>query len=531
MQGGNSLNYGLNGSSQLKVLLIEDDEADALIFAHQLSADYQLTRVPSCEAAMEAGDGPWDVVILDLGLPGHQGVEALERVRAWRPQVPLVVLTGYDDDGLANLALRRGAQDYLIKGTRTPQDLCRAIRYSVERKRAQVDLETAKAKLKDAERLDAIGVLAAGVAHDFNNLLVTINGNAEILGSYQDPEVREAARAIRQSGERAAMLTRQLLGFSQRGQTLRRRLDLHGLLDGLTSDMSGQDEICSKFDATEATVMGDATQLERLFRDLIQNALDSYADLPGEPRVRLETEVNPEQSSISIRITDQGVGIPEELQSRVLEPYFSTKELGQGLGLSNALGITLGHGGAFQLNSRPSNGTVVTVDLPLCKDESHTKPANGAGPRPNQVGKGKRKVLVVDDERSVRETGKRILSRLGFEVEVSGTPGKTLEALRGGSCTADVILLDMVMPDMHGENFLRKLREFSPRQPVIVCTGYTDLVLDEHDMDCLGVLLKPYTISALSAEIERLCPGGVVQNKVPSTSDRNTGYENARLPC
>lgn len=483
------------------MLLIEDDEADAVLFRHQLPDEYQLSRVCSLEDALKTTEEDWDVLIVDLGLPGCDDLDALNRVHEWAPNLPVVVLTGHDDYGLAKRALRAGAQDYLVKGEQSSQDLCRAIRYSVERKSAQLALEEAQHKLKDAEKLDAIALLASGIAHDFNNLLVSINVNASLLTSNPDGEVQQAAKAILESGERAATLTRQLLGFSRSGQVIRRTVEVSELLRDVSERMEFEKPVDLQVQACSGGVLGDPTQLGRLFEDLVNNAVESYQTKTGQPVVLLQAERL--DSQVQIRVIDYGSGIDPAIQDRVLEPFFTTKDFGLGLGLSNALGIALGHGGQLEVESAVNVGTKVTVRLPLCTKRPSARTPKTEGPTPPVADRGL--ILIVDDEQAVRETGRRVLTRFGFDVETSGSPRDSLEQLRTGSLSPDLILLDMIMPEMHGQSFLRQLREFNHEQAVIVCTGYSDLTLDEPDPH-LDLLEKPYSIQELRAKIACLCP-------------------------
>jgi DNA-binding response OmpR family regulator len=205
----------MNGE-KLRILLVEDNPTDALLvreaLAEAISPAFVVAHAEMLQCALDLlAKRPFDLVLLDLGLPDSQGLESLTSLRRLAPEVPVLVLTGLDDEDVGLNAVHAGAQDYLVKGDLSEKSLPRIIRYSVERKRLE-DL------LRQAQRLDAIGQLAGGIAHDFNSLLTLINGHLSVITADHalSSESAESAREIQTASGRAAELTRQLLTFSRR---------------------------------------------------------------------------------------------------------------------------------------------------------------------------------------------------------------------------------------------------------------------------------------------------------------------------
>jgi two-component system cell cycle sensor histidine kinase/response regulator CckA len=324
-----------------------------------------------------------DVILLDLGLPDGSGLHSLGRLQELAVDIPIVVLTGHDNDAEAVAAVQSGAEDYLIKSSTDAQLLSRAVRYACERAAIRQALRRSEEQLRQSQKMEAVGRLAGGVAHDFNNLLTAIFGYAELLLDQFEPgdQRRADLEEIRRSAERAATLTRQLLAFSRKQMLQARVVDLNeivGNLEKLLERLMG-DRIEFVFRPAPNLwkVRADPAQIEQVLVNLCANARDAMPD-----RGRLEiatfndelgadTAVNtaglaPGAYAV-LRVSDAGHGIPQDIQQHVFEPFFTTKELGKGtgLGLSIAYGIVKQSGGGIQVESEEGVGSRFSVYLPV----------------------------------------------------------------------------------------------------------------------------------------------------------------------
>jgi two-component system cell cycle sensor histidine kinase/response regulator CckA len=371
----------------LRILLVEDDDDYAGLVAAQLSAagfPVEVTRVRSlAEASRRLPEPPVDVILLDLGLPDGSGLHSLGRLQELAVDIPIVVLTGHDNDAEAVAAVQSGAEDYLIKSSTDAQLLSRAVRYACERAAIRQALRRSEEQLRQSQKMEAVGRLAGGVAHDFNNLLTAIFGYAELLLDQFEPgdQRRADLEEIRRSAERAATLTRQLLAFSRKQMLQARVVDLNeivGNLEKLLERLMG-DRIEFVFRPAPNLwkVRADPAQIEQVLVNLCANARDAMPD-----RGRLEiatfndelgadTAVNtaglaPGAYAV-LRVSDAGHGIPQDIQQHVFEPFFTTKERGKGtgLGLSIAYGIVKQSGGGIQVESEEGVGSRFSVYLPV----------------------------------------------------------------------------------------------------------------------------------------------------------------------
>ncbi|MBI2149528.1 MAG: response regulator [Acidobacteria bacterium] len=357
----------------VRVLLVEDNPVDFRL----LSADFvrigpeefelkAVTRLS--EAVRVLGETGMDVVLLDLFLEDASGLEALARVRQAAPDAPIVVLTGLADEDLALQALKHGAQDYLMKGTVDTRTVFRAIRYAIERKSALTERRLLEQRLLEKQKLEAIGTLSGGVAHNFNNILTIILGHCNLMLERMDSDNvnRASIEAIKKAGERAAVLTRQLLAFN-RGQTLRPALfDLNEIvlnMQHLLESVLGE-AITLRLDLPPhlGFVRVDRSQIEQVLMNMAMNARDA---MPDGGALTIATAASDSQVVLTIR--DTGCGMTAETCSHVFEPFFTTKGLARasGLGLSTVYGLVNQNGGSIDVASAPGAGTAFSVSFPV----------------------------------------------------------------------------------------------------------------------------------------------------------------------
>ena len=369
----------------LRVLLVEDDDAHARLAVDWLALDgqggFEIRRVDRLSAGLAAlAAEPVDAILLDLSLPDSDRIDTFRSVRAHTPATPVVVMTGIGDDALALQAVQEGAQDYLVKGDIDGRLLVRALRYAIERGRA----DAAERRLLETQRLDSLSALAGGIAHQLNNLLVIVVGNASLAAADLDSShpVHQYLEEIEAASQQAARLARQMLAYSGRGGFILRLVDVNDVVRSATAAISGRlppaASLHLDLTATPAMVMADEAELAQLVVNLVTNAGEALHDGAGEVRVATglveasrddfakcymapDLAVGP---YVELVVTDTGAGMSRETRARAFEPFFSTRLAGRGLGLPAALGIVRGHSGAIAVESIPGSGTRVRVLLP-----------------------------------------------------------------------------------------------------------------------------------------------------------------------
>ena len=373
-------------------------------------------------------------------------------------------------------------------------------------------------RLRQAEKMDAIGRLAGGVAHDFNNHLMVIGGYSELLAKQvPDPTQERYAEMIRTSAAHATELTRQLLAFARKGHYRAAPTDLHEVVDKvvemLKHSIDKRIEIHTHLDAVPSTVIGDASQLSNAVLNLGLNAKDAMPD--GGRLVFGTALVDSDAASdtgapfeiddgtyISLTVTDTGVGIEGSDTERVFEPFYTTKILGEGtgLGLASVYGTIKAHGGYITVASEPAVGTRFTLLLPSAPEAATAT----ASPEFPIVPHPRGHVLVVDDEEPVRQVVSEMLMNLGYSFVLAGAARDALERYRAERDAFNVVLLDLMMPDMSGADALNEIRLMNPKVPVILASGYAVQEVTQRLVHTDGVVLlqKPFTARTLEHALD-----------------------------
>lgn len=379
-----------------------------------------------------------------------------------------------------------------------------------DRLRAEAARDEAEAALRQSQKLETIGQLTGGVSHDFNNLLTPIVASLDLLRRRHgdDERSQRLIGAALQAAERAATLTQRLLSFARRQTLQPRPVDVgtlvEGLLDLLRRSLGPTIRIDVRIEPDTPPALVDPNQLELALLNLAVNARDAMVD-GGELCVevaRHDGAAGPDCSDgtyVRISVTDTGSGMDAATLNRAVEPFYSTKGLGKGtgLGLSMAHGLAAQSGGALTLGSTPGVGTRADLYFPVASGVADAPlPATGPVPaiRPATI-------LLVDDEELVRSGTAAILADLGHTViEASG--GSSALALLRSRQDIDVLVTDYLMPGMTGAALVREVREFAPRLPVLLVTGFANTAADVPDD--VGKLAKPFRQSELSARINAL---------------------------
>jgi two-component system cell cycle sensor histidine kinase/response regulator CckA len=348
-------------------------------------------------------------------------------------------------------------------------------------------------QLRQAQKMDALGQFAGGIAHDFNNLLTGIGGYAELAASSTErgTVVSRCLDGIKSAAEEATSLTSRLLAFSRRNVPERRPLDLNAIVREAASLLERL--VRSDIRVTLAlayplpAVAADLAQLKQVVLNLALNARDA---MPDGGILTIETTVS--GSNVVLRVRDNGIGMDSATRSRALEPFFTTKPEGEGtgLGLSLVYGVVDGLGGRLSIESAIGLGTIVEIALPAA-DALPDEPEQTIH-EPTAVLNGER-VLVVEDRDVVRDLARDVLEASGFVVVAVPGGREALEVVKAGE-PFDLLLTDVVMPEMSGPELAVKLRAQHPRLPVLYMSGYTDDVLSTHELSqaATAFLRKPF---------------------------------------
>jgi PAS domain S-box-containing protein len=387
-------------------------------------------------------------------------------------------------------------------------------------KRLQEEKEHLQVKLMETQRLESLGRLAEGVGHEFNNLLTGIMGNAGLaldLLPPGDPIVSMLEDVMRAS-ERAAAVSRQLLAFSGKtGRLAVHPVDLSELIEDLAglaqASISKKAQFRMELERNIPLVEADTTQIRQVALNLIANGAEAIGEASGTVRVRtgvvelddaypkdmLGAALTPGRY-VFLEVSDDGCGMDEENRSLIFDPFYTTKSAGRGLGLAAVLGIIRGHHGAIKVQSAPGKGSTFRLLLPA---------AESRAPRPliqRQLDRsgGKGTILVVEDEPIVRRTTLAALSQYGYEVRAAENGAIAVEMFREMADQISLVLLDVVMPVMGGEEALGLIKSIRPSVPVVISSGHTEVESIErfNEADVDGIVTKPYTAKQLVEKLK-----------------------------
>ncbi|MBI3130698.1 MAG: response regulator [Acidobacteria bacterium] len=361
-----------------------------------------------------------------------------------------------------------------------------------ERLRAEEDRHRLETQMREAQKLESLGMLAGGIAHDFNNLLMGIMGNAglALLHLEETHPAHKRVKQIELASLRASELTNQMLAYSGKGRFLVQTLDLARLLEEMASLLqtviSKKSVLRIEAIPGRSLVEADATQIRQVVMNLITNASDAQGEQGGTITLRAGLrETGPETPCLAgtpptgpaafLEVSDQGGGMEPETLERIFDPFFTTKFTGRGLGLSAVLGIVRGHRGAIQVKSTVGKGTTFRLLFPLSERRAEVSPNE---PAPSEL-RGEGLVLVVDDEPQVRQVARGSLDHAGFEVMEAEDGLKALELFQEHRGRIRAILLDLTMPHMDGHEVKRRLRSLDPDVPIVLTSGYSATEAEE----------------------------------------------------
>jgi PAS domain S-box-containing protein len=376
--------------------------------------------------------------------------------------------------------------------------------------------------MRQAAKLESLGVLAGGIAHDFNNLLTGILGNVSLgLDMLEDASpIKEILQDAIEASERAANLTKQLLAYAGKGRFLIEPTDISVLVREMSAFVRSSipKHVTLRLDLQEPLppVEADVAQLQQLIMNLVINGAEAIPEgRQGTVLVITRAqEIDYEQlealgatdiatgAYVTIGVHDNGVGMDAATLGKIFDPFFSTKFTGRGLGLSAAGGIVRGHSGAMKVFSSPGQGTTFKVLLPVAAAVRNREVERSV--RLDLSGRGM--VLVIDDEPIVRKIAVSSLERYGYTVVTANDGAEGVECFRELHAQLKVVILDMTMPVMSGEETLRLMRQIEPRVPVILSSGYNEVEAIQRftGKGLAGFLQKPYTAASLAEKIQTI---------------------------
>jgi signal transduction histidine kinase/CheY-like chemotaxis protein len=377
-----------------------------------------------------------------------------------------------------------------------------------------------EAKLQQAQKMEAIGLLTAGVAHDFNNLLLAIGGSAELIAKHRSSSADAAHfETIQHSVTRGATLTRQLLTVGRKQTLMPRIADLNEVLQGmealLVTTLGGYASLALHLDRSPVSAFIDVAQLEHAILNLVINARDAMPNggLIAISTTNLDTRFTDAITTglagdlVMIAVSDTGAGMSENVRLQAFDPFFTTKEFGKGsgLGLSQVYGLVEQSGGETHIASQPGRGTTVSIYLPKGSQDMVSTPQARSPPArhttPSAVCGASReghRILVLDDDRQVLETVTEILSGAGYTVVPFDSAFQALDEVKTPH-RIDLMIVDFAMPDMRGDQFAAKARSQRSTVPIVFISGYAD---PESLQSEPYVLRKPFSLNSLISTTE-----------------------------
>ncbi len=390
-----------------------------------------------------------------------------------------------------------------------------------ERKAVEEERKTLEAQLQHAQKMESVGTLAGGIAHDFNNLLMAVQGNVSLMLMDIDSThpTYERLKNVEKQIQSGARLTSHLLGYARKGKYEVKPLDLNQLVEE-TSDTFGRTrkEVMIHWELSEdlSAIKADPGQIEQVLLNLYVNAADA---MPGDGNLILKTMnmthkdmkdkvYDPKPGKyVLLTVTDTGTGMDDETIVRIFDPFFTTKEMGRGtgLGLASTYGIIKGHGGYIDVDSKKGQGSTFNIYLPVSKIKFE-KAIEAA----EQFIRGTGTVLVVDDEDEVLEIAKELLEAMGYRV-ISAKDGKgAVEVYKKNRDDINIVVLDMVMPNMGGGEAYDRMKEINPDIKVLLSSGFSidGEATEIMERGCDGFIQKPFKMKDFSEKIMEILNKG-----------------------
>jgi signal transduction histidine kinase len=513
--------------------MVEDSASEAKLVLRELARlgrPIESERVETAKAMRAALERDvWDVVLSDWSMPAFSGPAALAVMKEMGLDLPFIIVSGTVGEEAAVDAMRAGARDFVLKDrlarlSPAIERELREYRLREAHRRSDAALIRSQELLRQAQKMESLGMLAGGVAHDFNNVLSIIQGYSELVLADLKPSnpARRDMEEIRAAAKRAADLTRQLLTFSRQQVLEPRVVDLNDVLktlDTMLQRILGEDvTLVTRLASTAATVRIDPSGLDQIVMNLVVNARDA---MPTGGKLTVETAIVVLDASyaachfgvtagphVALTVRDAGTGMTQETLARIFEPFFTTKETGKGtgLGLATVFGIVQQSGGCIDVLSTAGEGTTFHVYLPYVDDEVDL----AAPTRVPTTLRGSETVLLVDDDEAVRAVAARILKRGGYNIIEARGGDEALLIAESHRGEIHLLVTDVVMPDIGGVELARRLTTVRPAVKVLCMSGYTADTILRHGVEeeTMAYIQKPFTPESLATKVREVLDSG-----------------------
>ena len=423
--------------------------------------------------------------------------------------------------------LNRSLEKRVEERTMVLNELNLALQSEIDaRNQAEMERALLEERLFQARKMESLGTFAGGIAHDFNNILAALLGYAELSLELAEgnEELRSYLGLIKDSGKRAAELVNQILSFARKSkmknEAVRPDLVLKEVMKFLRSSIPTTVEIQSEIKSS-SYIMGNRAQLHQIFMNLFSNSLHAMKKEGGTLKINM-TDIEPGSEElpfdwkpggpyIRISIADTGEGIPSEMLDSIFEPYFSTKDTGEGTGLGLAVvhGIIESYKGSIRVESPDGKGTKFIIRIPVTEETQ-----KNTDEVVKRIPGGKERIMIVDDERAVADYGKLVLEKQGYQVSCFTDSLEAFEIFKNAPDEYDLIISDMMMPHMSGEKLSRQIHSLRKDIPIIICSGYVGEEDDSTDRRISALYLKkPYTMSEMAEAVR-----GAFNNSILSDS-------------
>jgi len=510
-----------------RIIIVDDDqmilESLKALLRHK---GYDIITTGSArEALMSINKNIFDLAILDVMMPEMTGFELLDSLDRANLNTMFMIMTGDTSMDYAIEAIRKMANDYIRKPFE-PDELLMRVEMVLkqkqvrdERKKVEVEKKSLEKQLLHSQKMETIGTLAGGIAHDFNNMLGIIIGSTELaleMIQANDPVGKYLNKILTASG-RAEEMVKRLLSFSRLADSEKKPVNFLSVIDEslklLRSSLPTNVEIRRDLQEKECSIMANSTQLNQVIINLCNNAAHAMDKSGGVLELKLDNVMLDEDQAsygnlapgkyVKLTVTDNGHGIDSQIIDRIFDPYFTTKEPGKGTGMGLAMvhGIVKNHGGNISVESEAGKGTAFEILFPVIEAEVvDISTPKTVSPR------GKERILFVDDEELIADTMRLVMEQLGYRVTAFCKSQLAFQAFCARPYDFDLIITDMIMPEMTGDVLAKKIRAVRIDLPIIMSTGYNEKIDAEKakELGIREIMVKPVRMNVLARTIREV---------------------------
>jgi two-component system cell cycle sensor histidine kinase/response regulator CckA len=512
----------------LRILCLEGDAPDAELVATTLREAHMLhtlDRVATREALTEAlAQAGCDLILADSNLLTLDGLTALREDRTTPSDLPIILLADDSDEQTALEALHRGATDYVLRQRLTclPLVVTRAVREAENRQQRQQTEHALRAQEERDRRMEVMATVVGGIAHEFSDILNNVLGFTSLVKKYSHDhgKVLKYSQAIEQSVQRGDEVAQRLRAFARLDKRAPEPVKVSALMDEVAgaarSECPERVSVMRKCDADLPEILAVRKELVQALMNLCRNARDAILqNAPaggrgtitiGADRSRVTDDIAPAlmlpvgEECVALRVSDDGVGIRQEIAGRIFDPFFTTKESvrGAGLGLSIVYTVVRGHHGTILVESSPGNGSTFRILLPAY---SNLRAAQGCNAEPRA--RKTELILLVDDERPMLDFGRDILADHGYRVLTASDGAEALEIYRLQSGEIALVVLDLIMPRVDGGQAYVAMKQINPSVRAMFCSGSTsdDVISSLLNEEHLRAIRKPFKIEEFLAAV------------------------------